>query len=904
MEAWRGEIAQTRKLADNDAPRSYAEALHLQAAMPLDATPVDQASMLNLLARTELNMALTNQAERHAKLALAWAGDGKDRIGQAEAELNLAIISVYQGNIEALTAASTHALAVLDGINRPDLLSEALLRAAMMYQRIGMTDEFITMTMQADEIAARNKEPLALAYAEQGLAISFLKSRRLDEAADHYREMRIQAHAAHSTWLEAEALNGLGSVSAEKGDLPAALIFTQDALKLNREFGSPFGIGFALYHLADILRKQGHLSDSLQMFDEVVATFDKYHNTIALWYSLNARSENHQAIGDRELAGKDAQRAYDLAKLIGLPAYRAESAKRMASISAARGDIRRAYELQLEAAKMHEEQESAKLGARMVQLAQRYRADSEQRAINDLTSINRMQSAELKQSSLERGWFLTAISCVFAMLTGSAYFLRRQRRVQKQINLLNAGLELRVQERTAELHQQALYQRTLIDTLPLPIWLKDTQGRFLAVNRACADMCASTPRDMIGKTDYGFLSPEFARSATAADVEVIATRRQKIVEERIPKDQGDIFLETCKSPLLAEDGRVLGTVGFSRNIGEQKAMEEAREAALTEAEYLARARSDFMAQMSHELRTPLNGILGYAQNLLCDKSLNTQQSEWIYIIQQSGDHLLALINDILDHARIDAGRLELRFDEIPLRVFLNSVVAIVRVSAEQKNISLLFEADANLPGVIRADEQRLRQVLLNLLTNAVKFTDRGQVALRVNFSSSGRLCVAVQDTGVGIGADQLETIFQPFKQVGERSRRQAGAGLGLAISRSIVRLMGSEIEVESYPGVGSTFSFELDVSVVQQESLDGASIPVESIQPSILAMVAPPQHELQKLHGLARRGNMRMIAQFATELDELGEIYRPFNEKLRLLAKGYQSQAILTLVDECLKEAA
>jgi CheY-like chemotaxis protein len=226
------------------------------------------------------------------------------------------------------------------------------------------------------------------------------------------------------------------------------------------------------------------------------------------------------------------------------------------------------------------------------------------------------------------------------------------------------------------------------------------------------------------------------------------------------------------------------------------------------------------------LRTPLNGILGFSQILGLDLSLNPRQLASITTIRESGEHLLTLINDILDLAKIEAGKAELFPVDVELPTFLHVIADIVRVKAEQKpGLELVCQFGADLPSHIHADATRLRQVLLNLLDNAVKFTDRGQVTLQVDFTPPTRLRVEVRDTGVCMTAEQLGRLFKPFEQVGDARRRSAGTGLGLATSREFVRLMGSDIQVASRYGEGSSFAFELDVPQVHGVSDARLSVP-------------------------------------------------------------------------------
>ncbi|MCP4395776.1 MAG: response regulator, partial [bacterium] len=250
------------------------------------------------------------------------------------------------------------------------------------------------------------------------------------------------------------------------------------------------------------------------------------------------------------------------------------------------------------------------------------------------------------------------------------------------------------------------------------------------------------------------------------------------------------------------------------------------------AEQANQAKSVFLATMSHELRTPLNGILGYAQILKRDPLTTPKQRHGLNVIEQSGHHLLALINDVLDLAKVESGKIELYQIDFNLPALLMGVSEVIKIRAERKGINFHLESADNLPRIVFGDERRLRQILLNVLGNAVKFTDQGNVTLRVSAllpegegvllpSPSRRgaggevlLRFEIHDTGMGISPEHLETIFTPFEQVGEQKRYAKGTGLGLAISRKLVELMGGQLCVSSQLKVGTQFWFEFALPVV------------------------------------------------------------------------------------------
>jgi len=321
---------------------------------------------------------------------------------------------------------------------------------------------------------------------------------------------------------------------------------------------------------------------------------------------------------------------------------------------------------------------------------------------------------------------------------------------------------------------------------------------------------------------------------------------------------GGLYWESATiSPVKDAAGTTTHYLAVKENITERKRLEEELRAAKEAAEAANRAKSVFLANMSHELRTPLNGILGYAQILLRDVDLTDAQREGVNTIRRSGDHLLGLINDILDLAKVEAGKVELALADVHFAELLSGISDIIRVRADAKGIAFRLETAPTLPQTIRADERRLRQVLLNLLGNAVKFTERGTVTLRVGATpcvrpetapSSGQtqgqtqgsapteiVRFEITDTGIGIAPDDLPKLFAAFQQVGDDRYKAQGTGLGLALSRNLIRVMGGDLRVTSALGQESTFWFELTVPVVVAAANDA-----QPTRPPIIGIVGQP----------------------------------------------------------------
>ncbi|HLJ97569.1 MAG TPA: response regulator [Gemmataceae bacterium] len=482
--------------------------------------------------------------------------------------------------------------------------------------------------------------------------------------------------------------------------------------------------------------------------------------------------------------------------------------------------------------------------------------------LNPVKRPNRFAPWSARLSRLQERLLMVSMS-VLVLVTGAVLLLLYQH--AKDVDQLHRDLIVAVGVYGAGLlalafvirrlrHTKATLQRehellhALMDNLPDSIYFKDTDSRFLRINRALAKRFGlNDPAEAAGKMDADFFTEEHARQAYADEQTMVRTGRPVVgLEEKETWPDGhETWASTTKMPLCDKNGTIIGSFGISRDITERKHAEQELQRAKEAAEAANRAKSEFLANVSHEIRTPMNGIIGMTE-LALDSDLTSEQREYLTMVKTSADALLAVINDILDFSKIEAGKFDLDRIDFALRDNLGDTMKTLALRAHKKGLELACQVQMDVPDILTGDPGRLRQVLVNLVGNAIKFTEQGEVVVSVERvraepgasvteeaagAASPASCTLhfwVRDTGIGIPPHKQEAIFAPFVQAdGSTTRKYGGTGLGLTISVRLVELMGGRLWLESEVGQGSTFHFTARFRIPAEPQL--RSLPVQPV---------------------------------------------------------------------------
>ncbi len=359
-----------------------------------------------------------------------------------------------------------------------------------------------------------------------------------------------------------------------------------------------------------------------------------------------------------------------------------------------------------------------------------------------------------------------------------------------------------LQESQTALRAREQHLRSLLDNIPDPVWFKNLEGVYISCNRAFAKMLGQTENNIIGKTEDQLVARDLADFFRHNDQQALKTSELHRYEQSIRvSEQEEYLLDTLKVAVRDEQGNAVGILGIGRDISAQKEAEKQLSLAKDAAEEATRAKSRFLANMSHEIRTPLNAVLGYTQLLMRDEKIAGNQRERLQLILVASQRLLGLINDVLDLSKIESGVLNLRKEYFDLHQEVADIQTIMAERAQNKGLNLITQVDLPSPYIVKGDRQKIGQILLNLLGNAIKFTPEGSVSLYVAHLA-GEVEFVIGDTGPGISEQELAELFAAFKQ-GQAGEDAGGTGLGLTLSRHLAEGMGGSLQLSSILGQGT-----------------------------------------------------------------------------------------------------
>ena len=453
------------------------------------------------------------------------------------------------------------------------------------------------------------------------------------------------------------------------------------------------------------------------------------------------------------------------------------------------------------------------------------------------------------------------------------YIAVLQREFQTQMVLMLAALAfllfllLRLLKSRDQLVQEQENLVAVTETMGDALYVLDEQGRVTLVNAAALELLGFQREGLLGKVGHYLFHRHGLDGSGPLDqcpiFQAVRAGSHFFGEERFTRADGSILTVEVSSTPLYHNDRICGSVTAFRDITQRKADDERLRQAIAAAEAATEAKSLFVANMSHEIRTPMNGIIGLT-TLTLDSELDATQRQYLELVRQSAESLMTILNDILDFSKMEAGRMELETTPFQLRELALGTTRVLSAKAAEKGLEILLDIDTEVSDGLLGDPGRLRQVLLNLIGNAIKFTEQGEVTLRIRSqprpteSSTCRLSISVIDTGIGIPPEKQANIFDAFGQADASvTRRFGGTGLGLTISREIVRLMGGELNLESTLGQGSNFHFVVDLPV--DPSLDQKPLPAPNEDDGIwLLAIANPR--LRQLLATSLRQQGRQVS--------------------------------------------
>jgi PAS domain S-box-containing protein len=817
----------------NEQALSYLDSASTLVIKGDDYMQSEQSSMytqafLNLLQLEKAKAALDQLCLR--------ANRANSYYHKIECQIKQSRLQLIKGEYNAAMTSSLEAIALSKKYNYYQYV-EVLHQTADAYLEISqleLTAQYLYKALQLSE-AAGLKHQTGKIY--NSLAWLTKIQRKYETAIDYTNKAQLLLEQVGDPHGVAESYNVRGLTYSLMGDYSNAEKQYKKSLQIRREINHATGVAGSLYNLADIYLELNRNQEALTLLNEVVVIEEKIGNkpNLSMTYGQIAR----QLIRERRFG--EALTFLKKAEQIGKEDHslyiKRDNARSYSFYYLEQSDYKNAHRYQREYEYINDEIYSSKGADKLAEYEALYKTQKRDHEIELLNQKQQRQEDQLKfqKVEIEKKNLMILSACIGLMVIVVAGLInytsyKQKIKVNEELRKLNQEVLSKNKEVQSNLDHivelkndlgiKEQQYRSLIENATDLIYEVDENGKFIYFNPVSERITGYTAEELLRTHFWEIIHPEFTQYYTEKVIDLMKKQTDTCYLEVLilTKDGKKIWIGQNIKMIYHNNYLIKGEV-IGRDISKQKFAEEEELKAKEHAEKASAVKSEFLANVSHEIRTPLNAIIGFS-DLLIRTGLNAAQKKYVSTILKSADSLLTMIDDVLDFSKIEAGKMELSITKFNLKELGSQVTDMLSQQATEKGLHLSFVTSPQTPSFIYLDETRLRQVLVNLIANAIKFTSQGEVELKIDMLGSVllgacRLKFSVKDTGIGIDPKNQQKVFEAFVQEDiSNTKKYGGTGLGLAISNKLLALMGSCLELESEKGKGSLFHFTIECPVV------------------------------------------------------------------------------------------